>query len=165
MYWLAFNRNPPEYTRKGSWEAPQHGQFSLFSLLKSSKQRCNRTVGTHHSHDLGIGLKMFIYHHSFIPENLSLAHDTHDFSIKIHEILHYKHIHFCLSVPAKLDRIECVLSHDKASLFQYILSLYKSPLWYIKYTMRMLSHVERTSFIRYFPTDLRPRWKVRQRIK
>ena len=46
-------------------------------------------MGTHHSHDLEIGLKMFICHHSFIPENLSLGHDTHDFSIKIHEILHY----------------------------------------------------------------------------
>ena len=89
MSWATFKRNLPQYTRKGSWEAPQHGQFSLFCLVKSSKQRCNRTVGTHHSHELEIGLKMLVYYLPFIPKNFSLKHDTCQFSIKTREIPHY----------------------------------------------------------------------------
>ena len=47
---------------------------------------------THHSHDAGIGLKMFLYHHSFIPEIFMRSSRTHEFSIKTRQILHYTEI-------------------------------------------------------------------------
>ena len=46
-------------------------------------------MGTHHSHELEIGLKMLVYYLPFIPKNFSLKHDTCQFSIKTREIPHY----------------------------------------------------------------------------
>ena len=67
-------------------EGPQ-GPPSTWALLtilqgKITKTSLHFTVGTHHSYRVGIGLKMFLYYPSFIPESFSLTHDIHHFSIK-----------------------------------------------------------------------------------
>ena len=79
----------PQNIRKAPWDPPKQGHFWPFYNVKSPKQRCNSTVGTHHSYRVGIGFKIFLYHLSFIPESFSLTQDIHHFSIKWRQIPHY----------------------------------------------------------------------------
>ena len=51
-------------------------------------------MGTHHSHGLEIGLKMYLYYQPFMPESFSTSQNNCQISIKTREILHY--INDCL---------------------------------------------------------------------
>ena len=45
-------------------------------------------MGTHHSHGLEIGLKMYLYYQPFMPESFSTSQNNCQISIKTREILH-----------------------------------------------------------------------------